>query len=148
MGRHQATVSMNSAKVAEAVSGMRKGGALQEAVGRGAEEQHRADSAQAIDVLTVTTPAEALHWDDLIGGALSTEEAGKASMGAYGKVPLEAARGGGHKALGVRWVGVKKAHLSRLAAKGINAYNAPDLFVATPPMLSLMHVLRIAPSSM
>lgn len=43
-------------------------------------------------------------------------------MGIYDKVQQQEAKDGGHRVLGARWVGVKKAdgaHKSRLAAKDI-----------------------------
>lgn len=71
-----------------------------------------------MDMFTVTAPGRGLHWDDLTGDMLGSDEVEKArklvmdfirNMGVSEKVPLRQAQEGGPRAIGVRWVDVREA---------------------------------------
>lgn len=106
--------------------------------------------------MTVAVPSTPMYWDVLTGEPLDTEEVRSArkleieyfrQMGVYEKVPISQGRDGGHPVLGVRCVDVKKVdgfHRSRLVAKDIKTYEAPELFAATPPIESLKYLTRRA----
>lgn len=136
---------------------MRQGDTQQELVGIGVMKRYRLDSARyGVGVFTVAAHQESWYWEDLTGEALDMSGVGTArkleidhfkQMGVYEKVPAEDAKGGCHKVLGARWVGVKKAddtHRSRLMAKGIKTYNTPELFAAPPPIEALKCILMRA----
>lgn len=97
-----------------------------------------------------------MYWDDLTVGPLDIGEVRRArvldiecseKMNVYTKVPLDEAKSGGHQVLGVRWVDAVMAggtYCSRLVARELKTYNAPELFVATPPIESLKYLVRRA----
>lgn len=85
---------------------------------------------------------------DLTGELLGSREAEKTQglnieyfqkMGVYEKVPIEQAQHGGHHVRGVGLVGRMegRSQRSRLVAKEIKTYQAPELVAATPPIESL-----------
>lgn len=151
---HELSVPTNSPKNAEEVTKVRSGITLQSAVEKGAHGQWHEDVSWTMDVMTITSPELPMFWDDLSGELLDSTEVQKArkleieyfrEMNVNDKVSCQEARDGGHQILGVRWVDVKKVpHRSRLVAKDIKTYSAPELFAATPPIESLKYLMRRA----
>lgn len=104
---------------------MRQGDTPQDIVEHGVVKQYREDSAQYVDMFTVTAHEESWLWPDLTGEALDMREATKAKKlefeycmqtGVCEKVPAEEAKSGGHKVLGVRWT---RRRLMALIAPGL-----------------------------
>ena len=153
---HGVNVLTNAPEIAHEVSKMTTKDTLQEAVERGAREQWRRDASWTIDTITTTEQTTRMYWDDLTGEQLDStavEAARKLEieyfhkMTVYEKVPISQAKEVGKQILGVRWVDVRKAdgtHRSRLVAKEIKTYNAPELFAATPPIETLKYLMRRA----
>lgn len=109
---------MSSSRIAEEVSGLRRGDTLQKPVKAGARNQWRCDSKCVVGVLHFAMPGMQISSGDLADEPLEPDEVQKAmrleieyfrKMGVYKKVPAIEFRDGGHNALGVRWVDAKRA---------------------------------------
>lgn len=42
-------------------------------------QQHRGDSKRIVDMFIVAEPGQVMYWDDLVGGALGTQEVARAT---------------------------------------------------------------------
>lgn len=136
---------MSCSRVAEEVSRLKRGIALQEATDAGAVSQWKADSASVVGVLHFAVHGKSVYRGDLIGGPLDACEVRNGrrleieyfrQIGMYRKVTASEAREAGPNILGVRWVDIRKAegtHRSRLVAKEIKEYNTLESLVAAPP---------------
>lgn len=139
-------VITNAPTIDESVSRMTRGASPQEALETGAYDQLTQAMSWTIDEVAASERTTPTYWEALIGDPLDTQAVRKthgleiqylSKLQVYEKLPITHARQAGHQVLGVRWVDVRKAdgtRCSRLVAKEIKTHNAPELFVATPPI--------------